>query len=40
MRFAKSIRCLIELAQEIKITPRQTMNRAAAHKLVFIQIYL
>jgi len=30
IRSAKNIRCLIELAQEIKITPRQTTDRATA----------
>jgi len=30
IRSAKNIRCLIELAQEIKITPRQTTDRAVA----------
>jgi len=30
IRLARNIRCLIELAQEIKITPRQTMNNRVA----------
>jgi hypothetical protein len=30
IRLARDIRCLIELAQEIKITPRQTTNSFAA----------